>query len=295
MLTSITPPVIVLGATSLVGRFLIQRLAKAQIDTVAVSREYQPATTHVKWITVDLQTADLQVETESLFAFSTSPISLLPGALLSLRRAGVRRLVAFSSTSRFTKTQSSIRRERETAQRLIEAEEATQAFCEENDIAWTILRPTLIYAEGRDRNVSRLARLIDRFGVVPLAGTGAGKRQPVHADDLAAGALEVTMSPATENRAYNLPGGETLTYREMCERIFEGLGRRPRIVSIPPRLWLLASEVLAPVVPGITPAVGSRMSDDMTFDLGPANRDFSWDPREFRPVFKPPAVIKSAK
>jgi hypothetical protein len=37
-------------------------------------------------------------------------------------------------------------------------------------VAWTILRPTLIYVEGRDANVSRLAGLIRRFKVLPLSG-----------------------------------------------------------------------------------------------------------------------------
>ncbi len=35
------------------------------------------------------------------------------------------------------------------------------ATCERYNVGWTILRPTLIYAEGRDGNVSRLARLFD--------------------------------------------------------------------------------------------------------------------------------------
>jgi nucleoside-diphosphate-sugar epimerase len=172
---------------------------------------------------------------------------------------------------------------------LADAEKAIREFCEKHNIAWTILRPTLIYTEGRDRNISRLARLIDRYGILPLAGAGTGKRQPVHAEDLAIGALRAATSPAAQNRDYNLPGGETLTYREMCERIFEGLGRRPRIVSIPPKVWFVASKLVGPFMPGITPTMGSRMSEDLTFDPGQARRDFFWQSRDFRPIFKPNA------
>ena len=125
----------------------------------------------------------------------------------------MKRVVAFSSTSRFTKQGSSSPRERETARRLAEAEEAVERACRERRIRWTILRPTLVYGGGRDRNVSAIARFVRRFGFFPIAGEGRGKRQPVHAADLARAALAVLDNPATFDRAYDTPGGETLTLR----------------------------------------------------------------------------------
>ncbi len=216
---------------------------------------------------------------------SLSPIWVLPQALPALAGAGMRRLVAFSSTSVFTKAASPEAGERAVAARLADGEARTRAFCEAHGVAWTLLRPTMIYAEGQDQNVSRLASLIGRFGVLPLAGRGEGLRQPVHADDLAAGALAAAASPAAENRAYDLTGGETLSYRDMAVRVFEGLGRRPRILAAPPWLWRIGLALAAPVLPGATAAMGGRMSDDLTFDSAPARRDFAWAPRDFRPRF----------
>ena len=48
-----------------------------------------------------------------------------------------------------------------------------------------------IYAKGRDGNISRLARVIDKIGFIPLAGNGAGRRQPVHDEDLAIGGSQL--------------------------------------------------------------------------------------------------------
>jgi nucleoside-diphosphate-sugar epimerase len=217
--------------------------------------------------------------------FSLMPIWLIPPVLPTLRERGVRRLVAFSSTSRFTKAASPEASERAVARRLADGEAATIAACEAAGAAWTILRPTLIYAEGRDGNVTRLARLIARLGVLPLAGRGEGLRQPVHADDLAAGALAAADSPAAHGRAYDLPGGETLSYRDMAARVFESLGRRPRLVAVPPALWSLGLSLAAPLLPGATAAMGTRMAEDLTFDAAPAARDFGWSPRPFRPDF----------
>lgn len=275
---------LVLGATSLIGRFALPRLEAAGAEILAVSRTPGAEAPGLRWVRADLAAPDLALPPADA-ALSLSPIWLLPGALPALERAGVWRLIAFSSTSRFTKARSPEPEERAVAQRLADGEGATAAFCDAAGVAWTILRPTLIYAEGQDANVSRLARLIDRFGVFPLAGEGAGLRQPVHADDLAAVAVEALRRPQSAGRSYDLPGGETLTYRAMVVRIFHGLGRRPWIVSVPPALWRLGLKLAGGRLPGVNAAMAARMEMDLAFDGAPAARDLGWAPRPFRPRF----------
>ena len=276
---------LVLGATSLVGRRLMPRLAAGGARVVALSRDPpEGPDTGVRWLRGSLAEPELALPPAST-VFSLMPLWLLPEALPRLAAGGMTRLVAFSSTSRFTKMASPEPSERAVAQALADAEAGTIAACEAAGAAWTILRPTLIYSEGEDQNVSRLAALIGRLGVLPLAGRGEGRRQPVHADDLAAGALAAAASPAARDKAYDLPGGETLTYRQMAVRIFEAMGRRPRIVAIPPAVWTLGLRLASPVLPGATAAMGARMSEDLVFDPAPAARDFGWAPRDFRPVF----------
>lgn len=278
-------PVLVLGGTSLIGRFVLKRITEAGERALAVSRSPRNGAPGVSWLEVDLAADGLELPF-SREVLSLSPIWLLPKVLPALEHAGVRRLVAFSSTSRFTKAESTEAEERAVAERLADGEAEVARFCDAAGIAWTILRPTLIYAEGLDGNVSRLARIIDRFGVFPLAGEGAGLRQPVHADDLAAVALDALRRKQAAGRSYDLPGGETLTYRAMLVRIFHGLGRRPRIVSLPPPLWTLGLRVVGSRLPGVNASMGARMDADLTFDPGPAVRDLDWSPRPFRPRFR---------
>lgn len=275
-------PALVLGATSLIGRFLLPRLAAEGAEVVAISRIARPPTPGVRWIEADLTAPNWAARTPATATvFALMPIWLLPPALPALAAAGARRLVAFSSTSAITKAASPEPSERDVARRLADAEEAVMA----SGLAWTILRPTMIYAEGLDANVSRLARLIVRWGVLPLSGRGAGLRQPVHADDLAAGALAAARADGAVGRSYDLPGGETLSYREMARRLFVAQGRTPRILSVPPPLWRLALALAAPLLPGATAAMGDRMAEDLTFDPAPAARDFGWAPRGFHPKF----------
>jgi nucleoside-diphosphate-sugar epimerase len=278
-------PHLVLGATSLIGRFLLPRLERSGAPFVAVSRAPPSLARPRRWLQADLARLGSVAMPHASRVLSLSPIWLLPTALPALRSAGLVRLVAFSSTSRITKIASPDPAERAVAARLAAAEAATIAFCAEHGVRWTILRPTLIYAEDQDANVSRLAALIRRWGVLPLYGRGEGRRQPVHADDLAAAALAALDAPAAENRAFDLPGGETLTYRAMAARIFEGLGRRPRIVSLPPTLWRAGFTLAAPLLPGAGAAMGARMAEDLVFDPAPARAAFGWNPRAFHPRF----------
>ncbi|WP_419253941.1 SDR family oxidoreductase [Caulobacter sp. ErkDOM-YI] len=277
-------PVLVLGATSLIGGYLLDRLRAAGVDPVAVSR--RPPSGEACWLDADLSDPHLEDGLPPVATvFSLSPIWLLPAALPALKARGMTRLVAFSSTSRFTKQASDVPAERAVAASLADAEAAVERFCASQGVAWTVLRPTLIYDEGRDGNVSRLASLIRRFGVLPLSGQGEGLRQPVHAQDLAIGALAAATATAAQNRAYDLVGGETLTYRQMATRVFEGLGRRPVVVSLPPALFGLMLKAASPFLPGATAAMGARMGVDLTFDSRDATRDFGWAPRDFRPKF----------
>jgi nucleoside-diphosphate-sugar epimerase len=270
-------PLLVLGATSLVGRFALPRLTAAGIGHAPVSRRARPG-----WVQADIETtggraALRRAET----VLSLSPIWLLPEVIDTLKAGGMKRLIAFSSTSIETKALSSHPAEQAVVARLLAGEAAVRA----SGVDWTILRPTMIYAEGLDGNVSRLAGLARRFGGLPISGRGEGRRRPVHADDLAVAAIAALTAPASSRQTYALAGGETLSYRQMCERIFAGLGRRPHIVSLPPWLWRAGLTLASPVLPGATAQMGERMDRDLIFDDSAARRDLGWSPRDFHPRF----------
>jgi GT2 family glycosyltransferase len=179
---------VVTGATGVVGHYLLPRLVERGFEVHALTRRRTPprAPSGVTWHAFDIA--------DGLGAWSLddvthvvhlAPLGLLPPLLPELEKRGVRRLIAFGSTSRFTKCDSTSRKERELASRLAWAEDALASSCAVSRIAWTLFRPTLIYGAGMDRNVSAIARFINRFGFFPMVGHGQGSRQPVHADDLA--------------------------------------------------------------------------------------------------------------
>jgi len=248
-------PVLVLGATGQIGRCLLRRLGAAGRPAIAVCRRPDAAIAPAAdWLAGDLsRPIDLAGRRPAAVIHATGAW-LLPPQLPMLRQARVDRLICFSSTSMLAKAASPSAREREVARWLAAAETAVAT----TGIPWTLLRPALIYGLGLDRNVTSAARFIHRWRCFPLGGPGRGLRQPVHADDLAAAALAALDLSAAEGRSYNLGGGETLSYREMIERIFKVLGERPRFLRLP----FLAA------LPGRIGAVAARMEQDLAFDDG---------------------------
>jgi nucleoside-diphosphate-sugar epimerase len=275
---------LVIGGTGLVGGYIVEHLVRRGENVLALSRSRR-ASAGVTWIRGDLQQPDTLRFAPFDTLYCTADAILLADALPLILTPSIRRVVAFSSTSVLTKQDTEIAEERETIRKLTAAEQTIAALCAERGIGWTILRPTLIYAEGRDTNITPLSRLIRRFGFMPLVGGAPGLRQPVHAEDLAIGAIAAAGCPAAANKFYALPGAETLPYREMMGRVFDGMRRPRRLVSVPPWLWRVVFGMARPLFPTANVAMGLRMMKDMTFDATPAVRDFGWKPRSFHPVF----------
>lgn len=275
---------LVIGGTGLVGGYIVEHLLRRGQHPLAMSRSPHPQS-DIEWIYGDLRKPDELELPPFETLYCTADATLLASALSQLLVHSPSRVVAFSSTSVITKQDTEVPAEREMIRRLTEAEREIAAVCERHEVGWTILRPTLIYAEGRDTNITPLSRLIRRFGFMPLVGGAPGLRQPVHAEDLAIGAIEAAGSPAAVNQFYSLPGAETLTYKEMIGRVFDGMNMKRRTVSVPPLMWRAGFVVAKPLFPGANVAMGIRMMKDMTFDSGPAVRDIGWKPRAFKPMF----------
>jgi nucleoside-diphosphate-sugar epimerase len=275
---------LILGATGLVGGYIVQHLLRAGGHPLALSRSPQ-SKPGVDWFCGDLEQPETLKFPPFATLYCTADATLLPAALPHLFHPSLTRAIVFSSTSVLTKLDSEVVAEREKLQALADAEKEIAAACEQHNVGWTILRPTLIYAEGRDTNITPLSRLIRRFGFMPLVGGATGLRQPVHAEDLAIGAIAAAASSAAVNKVYSLPGGETMAYREMIGRIFDGLRLPRRTVAVPALLWRASFVLAKPLFPGANVAMGTRMMKDMAFDAAPATSDFGWNPRAFRPVF----------
>lgn len=277
-----TTTVGVIGASSMVGECLLPLLTQAGYSVVAYSR-HKVDLPHPEWR--ELSASPASTDAIALWV-CIAPIWVLPEHMDLIAAHGARRVIALSSTSRFTKDTSDDSKEQAVAARLATSEATLQHWAASRGIEWVVLRPTLIYGLGRDKNITEIARIISRFGCFPLLGKADGLRQPIHAGDVAQAALGALQPSAAVNRAYNLSGGETLSYRDMVRRIFAALGRKPCLFSVP---WFIFRMVvfalrLIPRYRGWSPAMVSRMNKHLVFEHTDATHDLNFHPRAFFPT-----------
>ena len=266
------------GAPTPIGDYLLPLLQTAGLTPAIVSRQSASTGVHLQ---LNLNHLEPELSLPHQHLIHLAPLPLILPLLPHLPQ--LKRLIAFSSTSRFTKINSLDAKERDLAASLARAEEQLIEICAGRGIAWTLFRPTLIYCWGKDKNISFIARFIRRFGFFPVLGEGKGLRQPVHAEDLAQACLQALHNPKTYQQAYNLSGGEILNYTAMVESIFHALGKKPRIIHFPPRLLQAALAVSGwlPPLRRVSPSMLERMNENLCFDHSAARRDFSYQPRRF--------------
>ena len=269
----------------MVGQSLIETAAARDFRVFAISRRVDSGLGDrtVSWLTADLE-GPLKAELPPADIWiHAAPLWLLPRHIPTLKSLGIQRIIAFSSTSAVTKTRSCIPAERMVAERLQSAElSCLQAGSHEN-VAVTLFRPTMIYGYSRDQNVSAIARFISKYGIFPIPRHALGLRQPVHVNDLVEASLAIVENVRTFGITYIVSGGEALTYKNMVARVYAGLGKAPRFVQIPTRVYRAIAQ-------GISLATGSgylnagtvdRMSRNFNFSHQLATRDFDYHPASF--------------
>lgn len=273
-----------IGATSLVGECLIPMLIGKDWQVVAYSRkEIVQNHDSVQWRQLPAPSETVHHGEIIPYWISLAPIYVLPDYFEMMQSSGVQRIVVLSSTSRFTKSSSNNPKEKELATTLAESEDRLKNWAEANQVEWIVFRPTLIYGYGKDKNISEIARFIDRFGFFPLLGSAQGLRQPLHADDVAEACVAALPLGSPVNMAFNLSGGETIAYKDMVIRIFKAFNHRPRLIPIPLlffRLAIIALQIF-PQFRDWSASMAERMNSDMCFDHSEADRAFGFLPRPF--------------
>lgn len=185
---------------------------------------------------------------------------------------GVRRLIATSSTRRFTRWPC------ETSRAVLRGEAAVTR----SGLDWTILRSTMIYGP-HDRNIGRLVAWMRRHRWMPLVDGGRSLLQPIHVEDLAAMVVRVLDEERSFQRAFTLAGPVALSYRQTLELIARALDRRVRFVPVPGGLAVAMARVVERLLPrgGLQAEQVRRLIEDKSYDISDACNILGFAPRAF--------------
>jgi nucleoside-diphosphate-sugar epimerase len=114
-----------------------------------------------------------------------------------------------------------------------------------------IIRSPVVYGP-RDRSLLPFYKLM-RFGLMPLYGDGSNRFSWVHVSDLAAGLAAPLAQGVPSGRVYTIADGPSHSWRELASMLAVAMGRRVRLLDVPPPLFSVAG-----VAAGLASVVSRR-------------------------------------
>ena len=274
--------ILLTGATGFTGSFVVDELKKRGAELACLVRPTSDSSAlqaaGVSTVIGDIndveQMTGLLRDFDTLVNVASIGFGAGPKLVKACEQAGVSRAVFVSTTALFTNLNAQSKKVR------VAAEEAIRS----SSLDYTILRPTMIYGTPGDRNMVRLLRLIERYRVVPVFGSGESLQQPVHVADVAWAIAEVIGRDCTVRKEYNISGAAPLTYNQVLEQAGEALGKRAVPVHLPlkPGVVVLAALRRWGLRTPVTDEQLLRLNEDKAFDHDSAREDFGYNPRTFR-------------
>ena len=147
----------------------------------------------------------------------------------------------------------------------------------------TILRPTMIFGDMRDHNISKFIKLVAKLPVLPEIDHGTGLIQPVNARDLGQAYYKAAMVERLPRLSYNISGERELSIHELLELIARYMGKKPRFISLPMGLGVFGAKTVKLLSGGRVDLVEKvlRLGEDRNFSHADAAEDFGYEPASF--------------
>ncbi len=243
--------IVILGGTGFVGRTLVSRWL-AQGDRVRVlsrsanTRTRLPA--HVEHRVGDVydqaflrdafEGADAVVNLVGILnergddgsGFRKVYVELAQTMIDAMRESGVRRLLQMSALHAG-----------DGESHYLKARGEAEALLRASDIAWTLLRPSVIAGPG-DGLFCRFAQLLRFAPGLPLGGADA-RFQPVWVGDVADAFVRALDDDATIGRSYDLVGPEVMTLGDIVRLTAQTKGWTRIVLPLPKALGRMQAEI----------------------------------------------------
>jgi uncharacterized protein YbjT (DUF2867 family) len=289
-------PVVVTGASGLVGTHLCEMLATGGWKVRAIVRDTGKAAQRLGHLPLEIRTGDVRNVSDMRSALSgagavvhLAAIAIeKPGESYSSTNADAARVLvdsaAAESVTRFIHMSQNGSDSR-SPHAFLRSKGVAQDIVQDSNLRWTILRPSVIFGP-EDEFVNVLARLVRLSPLVfPLPGGGTARFQPIAVADVAKAIVKCLEDDTTVNRTLALGGAVPLTLRQMTERILIAMGASRAVVGVP-------VSVLRPVIamaqrilpnPPVTTSLLDLLEVDNTISPNDLRDRLGIDPVPFAP------------
>lgn len=150
-----------------------------------------------------------------------------------------------------------------------EAEQILQEVAANTGLEVVILRPPLVYGPQVKGNILRLMQLIRTGCPLPFRAV-QNRRSLVSVWNLADALVQCLAQPQAANQTYLVSDGEDLTTEQIIRYLAEGMGRRPRLFSIPTNVGRYAMRTMG------LKSTWSRLFGSLVVDSSKLHRELDW-------------------
>lgn len=162
-----------------------------------------------------------------------------------------------------------------------EGERALIDACSAGDLAYTILRPGMIYGPGSQPWTAQMVKLA-RLRPTPWLGDGSGTTHPIYVDDVVGLALVAADHAAARGQIFNVTPDPAPTWRTFLGAYQHLLGH-DRWLGVPPALMRGLTRLIGPLTPKHSmlrdaPEMIDFATQQTTFSMQKARDLLSWQP-----------------
>lgn len=268
-------PVVVTGASGLVGTHVCTELAGAGWKIRAIVRDARKAAHRLGHLPIEVRVGDIR-NADSMRSALAGAGSIVHLAAIAIEQKGETYADTNTEATRILLNAA----EAESIPRLVYMSQngsdskSPYAFLRSKGIAedavtssrlnWTVLRPSVIFGP-EDEFINVLARLVRLSPVVfPLPGGGVARFQPVAVGDVARAVARVLGDESSIGKSYALGGPTPLTLKQMTERILIAMNTSRALVGIPVSFLRPLVAVAESLLP--RPPVTSSLLDLLALD-----------------------------
>lgn len=115
----------------------------------------------------------------------------------------------------------------------LEAENVVREMASEWGMAWTIIRPPLVYGPGVVANFRSLIEFVERGVPLPF-GSVTNKRSLIYVENLANFIHFCLRETSTRGKIFGISDEEALSTAEIIRKIAKASGKQARLINVPP-------------------------------------------------------------
>ena len=271
-------PVVVTGASGLVGTHTCTMLAQNGWKVRAVARNMAKAAERLGHLRIEIRSGDIR-NPDSMSDALRDAGALVHLAAIAVEKPGehygdtnteatkilldaaraqsVDRIVYMSQNGADSKSPYPFLKSKGLAEDMVTS----------SSTKWTVLKPSVIFGP-EDEFVNVLARLVKLSPLIyPLPGGGTARFQPIAVDDVARAILKSLEADDSIGRSYTIGGPVPLTLRQMTERILIAMNTSRKLVAVPVsalRPMIAVAQRLLPHPPVTTGLIELLAIDNVT-------------------------------